>query len=100
MEAKNPPTGIAAAAQAYQLAMSQQPAAQTEAETTDISANLPQSEAAKDITMADESVEVCIAQEWPWWDTCLFCHSHRRLQWEKSLTLRAPFQPALVRLCR
>ncbi|OBT55945.1 hypothetical protein VE04_03828 [Pseudogymnoascus sp. 24MN13] len=57
MEAKNPPTGIAASAQAYQLAMSQQPAAQTEAESTDISANPPQSEAAKDVTMADESVE-------------------------------------------
>lgn len=61
MEAKNPPTGIAAAAHAYQLAMSQQPAAPVEAESTDSSANPPQPEAAKDVTMADESAEVCMA---------------------------------------
>lgn len=61
MEAKNPPTGIAAAAQAYQLAMSQQSGAPVEPETTDITANPPQPEAAKDITMADDSAEVCIA---------------------------------------
>lgn len=59
MEAKNPPIGIAAAAQAYQLAMSQQPGAPTEPETTDISPNPPQPEAAKDVTMADDSAEVC-----------------------------------------
>ncbi|KFX88957.1 hypothetical protein V495_05678 [Pseudogymnoascus sp. VKM F-4514 (FW-929)] len=57
MEAKNPPTGIAASAQAYQLAMSQQQPAPAEAQTPDISANPPQPEAAKDVTMADESAE-------------------------------------------
>jgi hypothetical protein len=61
MDAKNPPTGIAASAQAYQLAMSQQQPAPAEAEPTDISANPSQPEAAKDVTMADESAEVCMA---------------------------------------
>jgi hypothetical protein len=58
MEDKNPSTGIIAAAHAYQLAMSQQPALPAEAEATDISANLPQSEVVKDVTMTDQSVEV------------------------------------------
>ena len=58
MEDKNPSTGIIAAAHAYQLAMSQQPVVPAEAETSDISANLPQSEVAKDVTMTDQSIEV------------------------------------------
>lgn len=58
MEAKIPSTGIVATAQAYQLAMLQQPAIPAEAESTEISSNPPPLELIKDATMTDQSVEV------------------------------------------